>query len=134
MKNCIIAVVALFILSCATANQFHTDAPQKYTANLLTEYEISHSSIAFASSTVYDVIRSLRPAFLNSRGCQAAHNGLKAEPVVYLDGIRLSGTDNLRRIFAMNIAEIRFLTPLEAATFYGGTNPCGLLLIASRTQ
>lgn len=134
MKNSLIAIFSFYILSCATANQFHTEPQQKHTTNLLTEYEISQSYVAFGSSTAHDVIKALRPAFLNSRGCKAAHNEFDTEPVVYLDGIRLSGTGNLQRIFADNIAEIRFLTTVEASTLYGGTNPCGVLLITSRTN
>ena len=58
----------------------------------------------------------------------------KRPPTVYLDGMRLGGVSQLQRISAADIAEIRFLSPVEASAFLGPTQRGGgAIILKSRT-
>ena len=68
---------------------------------------------AVAPITAYDAVARLRPSALNYFG------GRSFEPSVYIDGLRLGGLDQLQRLPALDLVEIRFLTPIEASARFG---------------
>ena len=77
--------------------------------------------------TAYDAVLRLRPTALNPAG------GRAFLPSVYLDGLRLGGPDELNRISAIDLVEIEFLTPLEAAAKFGPhSHSGGAILLTTR--
>ena len=82
---------------------------------------------AVAAITAYDAVLRLRPTALNPAG------GRAFEPTVYLDNLRLGGADELTHISAIDIIEIRFLTPIEASARFGPTfRGGGAILLTTR--
>lgn len=107
-------------------------------ANLITQEEIRQAPPA---QTAYDLIRALRPNWLQPRGVQSLGSPAETQPgvrqatrgpasvVVYIDGVRMGGPDALRQIVAANVREARFLGATEASTRFGTDHPAGAILI-----
>ena len=116
-------VVAVVLFACAlppsSASRFA--APRSFT-------QYSEPQIAAVHPiTAYDAVERLRPTALNPSGAKGF------DPTIYLDGLRLGGAVELTRISAMDIVEIRFLTPIEAAAKFGPSlQGGGAILLTSR--
>lgn len=113
IRFCHIAVLSILTASVltsscapATVNGPNVNPGQ---ISVLSETEIS----AAMAITAYEVVERLRPRFLRSGAGEAF------QPTVYVDGQLLGGIAELRRIPAMTVSEIRFLTPIEATATYG---------------
>ena len=77
--------------------------------------------------TAYDAVLRLRPTALNPAG------GASFEPTVYLDNLKLGGPEELTRISAIDVIEIRFLTPIEASARFGASfRGGGAILLITR--
>ena len=80
----------------------------------------SAKSLDAAAADAWEVVRTLRGSFLNSRGItslQRPDGG--AWPVVFVDGMYLGTLDELRGIPASTIDEVRFLNAGDAMLRYG---------------
>ena len=58
-----------------------------------------------------------------------ANTGMK----VYLDGFRYGGIESLRSISASDVAEVRWLSSMDATTRFGTGNTAGAIAVTSRT-
>jgi hypothetical protein len=115
----VVAVVVL--LSCAPQVNTRLSPQRSFTS--FSETQIS----AVRPITAYDAVLRLRPTALNPAG------GFFFEPLVYLDGLRLGGPDELNRISAIDLIGIEFLTPIEASAKFGPTGRNGgAILLTSR--
>ena len=85
-----------------------------------------------ASLNALDVVRQLRPAFLNSR----AAGGLDAKPhnvLVSIDGGALSPLTMLQSVQTAQLQEISFLNSTDAAQRFGTTTTGGpVILVTTR--
>ena len=118
-------VVAVIVLSsCVLAP---SSAPRLGPPRSFTQY--SEQQIAAVHPiTAYDAVLRLRPTALNPMGA-----GKNFEPTVYLDGLRMGGAEQLAGISAIDIVEIRFLTPIEASAKFGPSMQGGsAILLTSR--
>jgi hypothetical protein len=89
-----------------------------YSRNLISEAELAEVT----EPDAYDIVRRLRPAWLQARG-------MGAEPVVYLDDIRLGGPDELRNVYLDQIKEIRFISASDATTRWGTDHTGGVIQV-----
>ena len=116
-------VVAVVLFACALppASASRFASPRSFT-------QYSEPQIAAVHPiTAYDAVQRLRPTALNPAG------GSAFMPTVFLDGLRLGGAIELTRISAMDLVEIRFLTPIEAAAKFGPSlEGGGAILLTSR--
>ena len=108
-------VAAVFSLSCALPP---SSAPRLATYRSFTQYS-ARQIAAVSPITAYDAVLRLRPTALNPAG------GRSFEPTVYLDELKMGGPEELRRISAVDLVEIRFLTPIEASARFGPTQRNG---------
>lgn len=75
-------------------------------------------------------IRSLRPHFLAPpRGIRTMGAGMIYPLVVYVDGIKQSGTDALVNIMAKDVKEVRYLDPSQSSNAYGTTANGGAIVV-----
>ena len=89
--------------------------------NLITAEELAE----YTTLSALDVIRRLRPRWLQSRGQTSAQ--------VIQDGARLGDPQNaLRSMPVSDIAEMRFLSASDATMRYGTNYPGGAIEITSR--
>ena len=89
--------------------------------NLITAEELAE----YTTLSALDVIRRLRPRWLQSRGNNTAQ--------VIQDGARLGDPENaLRSIPVSDIAELKYLSASDATMRYGTNYPGGAIEITSR--
>ncbi|MCI0437071.1 MAG: hypothetical protein L0271_26035 [Gemmatimonadetes bacterium] len=117
-------IAALLIVTAGIACASGGGGPatgSRTNTNTITTEELDAASV----NTVYDVIQQLRPQFLRTRpGSGSA--------VVYVDGARRGGTEELRRMDKSSVAEIRYVDGQEATMLYGTGHGGGAILVTSR--
>ncbi|HEX2693946.1 MAG TPA: hypothetical protein VHL12_07865 [Gemmatimonadaceae bacterium] len=100
------------LVACASAG---TGTTPSRNSNVITEAEIAASH----ESNAYDVIRSVRPLYLKSRGKSSVNNSANEYATVYLDGQQYGDLSTLRSIAAAQIREIRYYSASDAMTRFG---------------
>jgi hypothetical protein len=89
--------------------------------NLITRDELADAKLQ--SQSVLEVVRQLRPKFLNVRGTKAStvHAAIDSGPVVPLDA--------LQSLHVAGVVEIRYLNPAQAMQRYGGASREGPVIV-----
>lgn len=82
--------------------------------------------------SAYDVILRLRPQFLVARTAAITGDAYGGRPVVYLDGMRLGGIEELRSISSTMLGEVRFLSPVVGSERFGRYHAGGVIAISTR--
>lgn len=118
-----LAVALLGLQACAagTTNSSSTSSSDVITQEDLEELE---------RLTVYQAVQRLRPQWLRARGVDSFEQS--NEVVVYIDGTRMGGVGELRRLNATQVAEIRHLDSRQATTQFGSGHPSGAILVLTR--
>ena len=111
------------------ANMYGAEPHVRSSSDILAASEIA---LAPGGGSAYDVVLRLRPQFLNARAVSFSPDPYAGRPVVYLDGIRLGGIEELRTISASMVGEMRFLTPVAGNEAFGRYHPGGVIAIRSR--
>jgi len=102
--------------------------------NLITLEELQQSG----TQDLYQAVRKLRPAWLSSRGAASISpdgSGMVTKEeamVVYVDGARRGGLDELRAFPFEQAAEIRFLSSDVATSRHGTGHPFGAIEVVTR--
>lgn len=117
--------LALLLLAGCATTQKRDDIGPRYTPDLLTEDEIAASGAANA----YDLIRNLRPHWLQGRGRKSIMFDSASVPVVYVNGNRYGDVNSLASISKDNITLIEFLNAGDATTLLGVNHPSGAIMI-----
>lgn len=118
-SSVILAGVVFGACVSARSSQMASGPPPRRAFRLLTAEEIA----TIPATTAYQAVRQLRPEFLRStRGQDSAHRLM-----LYVDGVRWGGVEELNNVPAALVWEIRFLSGPEATTLYGTGNPLGAL-------
>ena len=82
--------------------------------------------------TAYDVLQRLRPQFFIARAVAMTGDAYGGRPVVYIDGMRLGGIEELRTISATMLGEVRFLSPVVGSERFGRYHPGGVIEISTK--
>ncbi|HEX6574214.1 MAG TPA: hypothetical protein VF042_04520 [Gemmatimonadaceae bacterium] len=128
MRRVAAASLLLFVAcSSATTATPHTARGNR---NVITFEEIQAE--ARPGATAWDLISSLRPLFLNSRGRVSLQNTAPAYAVVYMDGMRYGEIQALRSISVESIRSVEYLSSSDATTRYGTDHPAGAIVIVTR--
>ncbi|HEU0012704.1 MAG TPA: hypothetical protein VFQ45_03435 [Longimicrobium sp.] len=79
----------------------------------------------------YDLVQSLRPQWLRTRGTSTA--GYANVPTIqaYLDSQRLGNASQLRNVESTAIKEIRYLDSMAASSRFGSDNTAGAIQVVS---
>ena len=81
--------------------------------------------------SAYDVVQRLRPQFFVQRALGFPTDPFGGRPVVYYNGMRLGGVDELRSLSMAMVGEVRFLSPVVGAEWFGSYHPGGVIAITS---
>jgi hypothetical protein len=101
---------------------------QKRQRDLITDKEIAAS--AQKDLDALAAIRALRPQFLEPpRGVRSLGNGVQGMLLVYVDGIRQSGTDALVSIQASDVRDIKYLDPNQSQNEFGISANGGAIIV-----
>jgi outer membrane receptor protein involved in Fe transport len=111
------------LVACASSG---VPGPRR-SRDVITAEEIATVRVGSA----YDVVESLRPEYLRSRG-PASADGTQEYAVVYLDGVRAGGPGELRRVPTEALAEIRYMSGPDATTRYGTGHGGGVIMVVTK--
>jgi hypothetical protein len=81
---------------------------------------------------LFAAVQSLRPSWLRQRGQTSLRQ--RDFVKVYLDGALLGGVDFLRQITSSSVAEVRYMTGIEASNRYGLDHGMGAILVFTRRE
>ena len=83
------------------------------------------------AGTAYDVLQRLRPQFFTARAAAFTGDADGGRPVVYIDGMRLGGIEELRSISSNMLGEVRFLSGVAASERFGRYHSGGVIAIST---
>ena len=112
-------LIVLVVAACASSGR---SGPRR-DPNLITLAELNEVS----DRAAYDAIERLRPRWLTVRG---RNSGL---PSVIWDG-RPYRLDILRNMPLEQVAELEYVSAIDATTLYGTGYPSGAILVTSRRR
>jgi len=121
--------------ACSPANQQDTTRPSPATGQYVTAEQIRASGASSAWDALKFTVRTHR--FTEYRGVPTRIQSdrgqgsivLREDPLVFLDGARLTDIWVLRMIPANNLYSIQVLTGPDATTYYGTSAVAGVILI-----
>jgi hypothetical protein len=120
-------LMAVVMLSgCAPPNV----VPGDYNANTISQFELLNSS----EQTAYDVIRKLRPNFLNYQAQTTVSNPAPGVPVVYLNERFGGDLSVLNQILVSQVQSIRFYKASDAMIKYGTDRTGGVIAITLKER
>jgi len=125
-----VSLSLLVLVGCASSPDPGSGGAPRRESNRITSEEIRQVQ---AQST-YDLIRSLRPAWLERRGQHSLTNPAAGQVVVYVDGTRTGGPDFLRQIPAINVESAQYLSGTEAGSRFGLDHSGGAILVTTRRR
>lgn len=105
--------------------------------DLISQEELS-ADPAMRAQSVLDVVRALRPHFLNDHGTSSLGAGGMSDPEagkvhVSIDNGRIVGLSELRSMHANEVLEIRYLNSGQAMQKFGSTARQGPVILVSTT-
>jgi hypothetical protein len=116
----VLLLAAVFAASCGSL-----PLRERGQRNLITEDEIARVQ----GGSAHDVIRLLRPQFLQRRGPSSIANPQADLPVVYLDGALYGGINQLQAIPSNVIASIEYIDARDATTRWGTGHMGGVIAV-----
>ncbi|MGH7645375.1 MAG: hypothetical protein ACREMR_07285 [Gemmatimonadales bacterium] len=130
MKATTLLLVATITAACAggASGASETPAPSgDHDRNVITEQELR----ATQGSTLYDVIRALRPEWLR-RNPAMVRPEAEGDIVVYMDRARMGGPNSLAQIRPNAVAMVRHYSASEAAGEFGPGHIYGAIAVTTR--
>lgn len=124
----LVAAVCMVVGGCSSAGR-QRNAPAA--RNVITADEIARVN----ATNAFEAIQRLQPRMLaKQRGPSSINLENQSRVLVYVDGTRFGGIENLSLIQANSILKIEFLSASEATFRYGTGNSAGAIEITSRTS
>ena len=81
---------------------------------------------------MYELIRSERPMWLQTRGSVSFQDPSASLPRVFVDGVEQGEPPALRRINPSDVEEAEFMSASDATTRYGTGYPGGIIRVSTR--
>ena len=115
-------------LSLQSDASFNAAQPRvRSSSDIIGPAELAKGGIGSA----YDVVQRLRPQFFATRALGFPTDPFGGRPVVYYNGMRLGGVEELRSLSMAMVGEVRFLTPVAGSEWFGTYHPGGVIAITS---
>ena len=116
----VLLVVAGVLHACASGGSSTTSGGS---GNVITRADMA----GLERLTALQVVERLHPQWLRARGPDSFE--ASNEVVVYIDGTRMGGIGELRRLNATEVAEIRYLDSRQATTQFGSGHTSGAIFL-----
>jgi hypothetical protein len=131
MYGCAAALVWALGAGCASSPSSGangaTPVAGRRTGPVITQEELEGSM----ATNALEAIQRLRPNFLSTRG-PGTINAVDEGIIVYVNGIRLGGTDTLRDLPVVDLKEIRYMSAADATQRFGTGHSHGAILITRK--
>ncbi len=85
-----------------------------------------------AAANALDLVRSLRPLWLNKRGPQSLH--YEGDIVVYISNARMGGLQALSEIAVASLTSLEYLDAAAANYRFGPGHPYGAIVVSTGYQ
>ena len=125
--------VLLVVGACASGSAVPASAPGpsslRRDPSVITQDELMDPAVS--ELTVYEAIQRLRPNFFSTRGTQTIANqgsGESGKVHASIDNAGVVELDQLKRMRASGIIEIRLLSPAAAMQRFGGSSKSGAVI------
>lgn len=82
------------------------------------------------ASNAYDVVQSLRPMWLRTRGTQSVTQDVGI--AIYLDNTRLGGLETLRQVGVADVESIQYYSAAQAQARWGQDNAQGAIVVVTK--
>jgi hypothetical protein len=106
---------AAVLISCGGQRSASGTSPRR-DSNLITAEELRAT---VSSSTLYDAVRALRPAWMMRNRPTAVNPRQQGELLVYVDGTRFGNMESLRQLTPHGVASVRYHSPGSAEAKFG---------------
>lgn len=113
-----LAFLVLFVSACAAGTGSSSTSGNR---DVITQVEMSQVA---GAETAYDVVQRLRPRWLTGRGQNL--------PRVFVDGVEMGDTGQLRNYRIQVLNEIRYTQPSDATMRYGTGFGGGVIEVITR--
>lgn len=121
MRWWIMGVLLMAVAACGPAPE---DGPMpRGNARLISQEEIAQTP----APNLYELVQRLRPGWIQQRSAQ----GQFGYPTVYMGSQPLGSVDRLRELNPSNVAEIRYMDPIEATSRFGLGVPFGVIQVTA---
>ena len=122
----LILLLLLALSACSRNASPESGLQGRSSPNRLTQAEL----LARESRDAYEAVRQLRPNWLRTRG----QTSLQApQPVViYIDGVRMGGPENLQRISTDAVMSMEYVSAIEASQRFGLDHTNGAILVETQ--
>ena len=126
-RRSLLVLLAGLTLAACSGNR-SSDSPTRQ-RDLISAEEIAALNVA----TAFDVVRQLRPEFLRTRGTMSLREAGGEYAVVYMNGMRLGGPDQLHQIRASDVHTIRYIGASDATTRWGTGHTGGVIEVTVKS-
>ena len=123
------AAVALSALLLPAAAAAQATEKVRYERHRISFEELSTK--AADAKTAYDIVKRLRPQFLQPRPSGSIRNRTPVPIKVYVDGGFRGGVAQLTEVVAHIVVEISYLNGPDATTRYGTGHESGAILVTT---
>lgn len=117
-------LMILLLTGCAGSHASRASAPSD--RNLISEAEIRASP----ATNAYDLVRQLRPRWLQTRGVTSFQTQINV--ALYVEGVHVGDITRLRDYDTGDLRELKFLSGPEATQVYGTDHPAGAIQLFLR--
>jgi hypothetical protein len=133
LSRALVLGLALAATACASspgnvARPVNPNATRAGSSTLISQEEIT----ATGAANAFDVVRSLRPAWLRTRGENSLRRSDDEDLVVYLNNARLGPPAVLQQVAAADVGSIRYYDPARANYRFGPGHSHGAIQVISK--
>jgi len=131
------ALLFLTLLGCAPPTPSGRPPRAHLSPQEISRKEIDAERIRF--TTAYDLVRTLRPGMLATRGISTQAQSLRVPRQarhgirVYVDDLDFGGVESLTSISAESVLEVHALSALDATTRFGTGHAEGAIIVTTRS-
>jgi type IV pilus biogenesis protein CpaD/CtpE len=124
----LLCLAATLVAACASPGAARrSDAGPRPDPDVITADEFA----PMTGTTLYDVVRSLRPAWILRSRPTALLAANQAQLIVYVDGTRYGNMDSLRQLTPNGVATVRYYSPSNAEARFGPGHLLGAIEVTT---
>lgn len=129
-KHWFALTLLLTLVGCAAGTSGDgSQRPARTNRYIITAEEVQ---AATRHNSVFDLVQALRPNWLRGRSAGTVTNPNAGSVVVYMDDVRMGGTEFLRQIQTEAVVSLRYLDANDATTRYGTGHTGGVIQVITR--
>lgn len=127
LRFTVVLVISLALAACSTSGQTADSSSDESSST--DRIIVSELSAPVAGMTAYDIVNQYKSNWLWNPGTKSIKNNPKIQVYVNNHGSPAGTISALKRIRAMNVASIEYLSPTEAQFRFGMGHSVGAIVV-----